>query len=825
MYERVGRRLEQVVTTTALAVVVVVAMLFGGAHVTLAVAAAAVWGGLAMVLVVRGATIPRAALLWLLPIVVHVVFLLPLPMGLLAILSPRSHSLVARTMNVLGTSVSAHPLSIDPPETALSLVRLLGALALFVVVQQAVSSQSRRRWLDSLIFILTALVVIAAYAHPLLGLEGAWGMFLRRDSFLFGPMVNTNHLARLLGGLGLMTMGIGMLERPGVRRWWFLIVGTIGVASVFATSSRGAFFTIPVGAALALWLLRPPKPIRTASTIFAGPRAWWLIIAVVVAAVIPVWLAQGTWSKAMASLSTDPLHKSKLAMYPPVVDMIAAFPTGIGPGAFAVATPPWQAVGELEQGYIHTHVENDVLSVLLEHGLLGGIALLALIVACAFALWRRPPPRRAWATVPALVFLLLADLLDFYLETPMGAAVLAIAVGYLVGQLPRTNAQPIEPLAWPVKRMSLTPPQRWAVIVPATALMMLGGASAWQDSRQRIDQAFKTTTDRGALALHGLRYHPGDGHYAYELAVAAREKKDAVRALRMVELALELSPDLRGAHVEGARAFVALRKKDQGLAAYRSALTLQPTAEIYEEVLKRFRDVADRQQALPYTEGAQLVLLSRLKQEQRLAEATTLAVQLFEEMPTSNTATEAISLTAQAVVDDTTVLDDLVARALAKQLVVSSNAWLTALAAGIRVQGKATTVRASSSWSKCTDVPFAVEAGRLRAAASINDPSAASILQEARKVTRSADDVVSLDEAEAVWHEQRSEWLLALRLRESVARRNSNDVAAQLSLVNTAVLANRPDLARMAFDRAARLAPGRDDVVKAGLAIDAAKRP
>jgi tetratricopeptide (TPR) repeat protein len=831
MHERTRWLLERSMMVLALMVTLVVGVAFGGAHVAVAVGAAALWGVAGIGMMLHKCSVPRVAGLWLVAITITMLFCVPLPMSLLRLLAPPTATIVEHTYATLGTTVSFHPLSMDPPEAAMSLARLLGGAMLFVVSATSAASALRRRWLEDLMLACGAAWLLAAYVHPLLGIEGAWGMFLRRDSFLYAPLVNTNHLARFLGGTGLALLGIGLMQQASTRRTLLCVTGIALTMSILATSSRGAVVVLPAAAAVAWWCWRAALPsMQMTHRSHVRRRALWGAGALLVAASVPLWLGRHTLRQALSSLSSESLHSSKVAMYGPTSEIIAAHPMGIGPGAFAVATPAWQASHALDPGFTYTHVENNVLSIVTEYGVPAGMLFLLLVLwVCTSLLWPLPRakalPPRARAVLPALVFLLLSDLLDFYLETPIGQAWLAIVVGYGASAWSRHDDKDTP---WPMRRF--TPSTRAVAVVAVvwSALFVWSAGTTLRSARQKLDQAFKAMDtngdERAQLAREALMAHPADGHYAYELAVAARQRKDAAEALRYVELSLELAPYFWGAHVEAARAMMASKRRSQGMAAYRTALSHRADPDIINEVLRRFDSIEDRQQALPYTQGAQMHLLIQLKQEQRWDQAMVVATSLFEEFPDHQTASEVIAAVAQQTKTDAAELLLFIDRALAKSLVVSSNAWVSALQALVRVQGQVAALDASSTWSSHSSLPFEVEQARLRAALQVNDARAESILQSARRVSRSADDVMQLDGLEASWHESRSQWLQALRLRETVAKRNTTDVAAQLALVKTALQTERIDMAQQAHDRAARLAPGRADVVEAGIAIDEARR-
>lgn len=258
-------RLERLEAVGAAVVVITVALAplaLGGALPVYAVALAslALFGAAVFVMArtapasgarreARAVHVPLVAAPFALGAVVTALQLVPLPAAVIRSLSPSLVEDRARAVSLLPGDVVAElggpwmSLSVDPPDTALALVRLLAALAVVVVCANAseTTRASRRIW--AALLVGTACVIAVAVVSRLLvdGGPSARALFL--------PLVNPNHNARVLGALGALLIGRGLTAELSLRgRAAFLGTGAVACTLVPLTWSRGGMAT----AALAL---------------------------------------------------------------------------------------------------------------------------------------------------------------------------------------------------------------------------------------------------------------------------------------------------------------------------------------------------------------------------------------------------------------------------------------------------------------------------------------------------------------------------------------------------------------------------------------------
>lgn len=217
----------------------------------------------------------------------------------------------------------------------------------------------------------------------------------------WAPLVNANFNATL--ALGLLPLAArAALMRPDLRSPWTWAGGVAtvaGVALIAATGSLGA--AIGLGAALVMLAvhgaLGQPRFVPIAVT------------AASVAVLAPVAAAVESWSLASTSLG------QRLDQWGYSLHLLAdRAVVGVGPGQYVTAYPPYQ---DPYRFALFDHVHSDPLEWLIELGVIGGVA----VVAVAWFAWRAAPrplrSRAPWLTA-GLVAVFVHSLVDFPLHLP-----------------------------------------------------------------------------------------------------------------------------------------------------------------------------------------------------------------------------------------------------------------------------------------------------------------------------------------------------------------------------------------------------------------------
>ncbi|MFQ5946935.1 MAG: O-antigen ligase family protein, partial [Anaerolineae bacterium] len=281
--------------------------------------------------------------------------------------------------------------TLSPGQTARSLLILLTYAGVYVLVVNLIRE---RHQLDRLVRTLLLVGGLLAFLGLLDYLAGeAWLLRWRQYPFtgrLSGTFVNPDHFAAWLAML--VCLGLGYLlarRRPSgadhslgglpssregreeaVRRYLpFIGVGVMALALVF-TLSRGGVLSLLLTLAVLLVFLGA-----------LGQMRWSLVL---VGALLAVTLGYGTW------IGLEPLlervqhgeYANRWIQSLTTLPMLPAFPLlGVGLGAYRHIYFHYQPP-ELDAGKVYyAYATNDLLQLVVELGLLGG-------VLCLFAAWR-----------------------------------------------------------------------------------------------------------------------------------------------------------------------------------------------------------------------------------------------------------------------------------------------------------------------------------------------------------------------------------------------------------------------------------------------------
>lgn len=397
--------------------------------------------------------------------------LVPLPGGLLARLSPSAaaflgtHDFGYALAGQLGDR-SAHPLSIDPAATWRFVLFFLIVCLLFAGVRSLGAVRSLR-FLPVIVATLGAAVALVGLVQAGVGSNRMYGVWApQTHAAVFGPFVNRNHFAAVM----LMAIPIAMtqsaayarairrqagpsarlVEVIGTRAAALCLLSTFAAlvmaAALLTTRSRSgmAGFAIVLAAVAALVAVRS----RT--------RRQWLAVSCVVVALsigVTAWIG---WEPLAARFDELPGTRlsGRVDAWSEGVRIARAFwPTGSGLNTYASAMLAYHDPAVLL--YFRTP-HNDYLQILADGGLLVGlpvtvlIGLLVVRVVQALRSMTTYSSFDAWTRGGAAAGLLavaLQELVDFSLQTPANAALVAVLSAYVLSP----------PLASPRMRTSSLP--------------------------------------------------------------------------------------------------------------------------------------------------------------------------------------------------------------------------------------------------------------------------------------------------------------------------------------------------------------------------------
>lgn len=368
--------------------------------------------------------------------------LLPLPPGLLGLVSPRAAEVHA-AVDVLQGAPALHPTSLMPGATFRHWLLSGALLCLFWLVLTVFAHQRRRqRWLLLALLLSGLAQSLYAIVMTLSGWELGWlAPKAHGIGYATGTFVNKNHFAAYLGlalgaGVALVLADLrprawttwrlaldGLTELALSPRFRVRIALAVIVIALVLTRSRmgnGAFFAALAVCGAVYVLLRHRRFFLPSLALFASIF------------LVDLWIVSdryGLEKLAQRIEQTSLENEGRADVTPELVPLAGRYAlTGSGLGSFAQAYSPERSA-HIRQYYDHAH--NDHLEFLIEAGIVG-YALLAAMAG--LVLWhglrivrlRHDPVACAlgFAGAMAVVITALNGLTDFSLRIPAVSATL-----------------------------------------------------------------------------------------------------------------------------------------------------------------------------------------------------------------------------------------------------------------------------------------------------------------------------------------------------------------------------------------------------------------
>jgi O-antigen ligase len=343
--------------------------------------------------------------------------LVPLPSGLVRLVSPRAYALYAGLVNDgIAAPASSLTLSFSPSATVSELVLIFCYGVFGFLLLRTVRTRLRAEILVAVILVAALFQSFYGMAEVFSGHEAILGRAKKYNiGSVTGTYVNRNHLAGFLEMAFPLSLGyllvkaryFAMEKGLSLRQkilWfgqeslqWTFLLGLapvfIGVGLVFSKSRSGimvlAVTAILTIIAAASWREFSEENGETGRRHRQGRQLGRFVRIVVMAVLVAaVWLGIGPIIKRFSEV--DVTTEGRRTFYKNTIDMIRDFPgAGIGKGDYVNAYEMYEKVDDnLKLSYAH----NDYLEFFAENGILGGGALIfagiGLVVWLA-AMWRR----------------------------------------------------------------------------------------------------------------------------------------------------------------------------------------------------------------------------------------------------------------------------------------------------------------------------------------------------------------------------------------------------------------------------------------------------
>jgi tetratricopeptide (TPR) repeat protein len=574
-------RQSEVLESRLLAAAALVAVLaLGGVHwVTLApVGLLAVAAGVIAIESSRTPALYRPAAVPLFFCAYTLLQALPMPLGVLRVLSPKAADVWVGASPLQPLSSHWFPLTADPGATLVEAFKWLGYSGVLAAAI-AVGARKGARWAATLLFGSALLVGFITFAHGLLGLHKIYGLYdpmFQPTRWHTGPLLNPNNLAGYLN-LGLLSgAGIFLSREPRLPR---AAVG-VGVAAligiVVICASRAGLVALVLGIAVFVFYLRRIFKARGQTfPVAMKRRLTWSFAA----------LLAGALTFVVLGMSRETLHElldknvEKLDVMRHVGPLIRDYLWfGVGRGAFEGVFPAYH-VGATN--VVYAQPENFVLQWIAEWGVPVGVAA---IVALAVLL--REAERGAnritnagiWA---GLVALLLQNMLDLAFEVPGVVTAGLVAAGSLWGERRKALLAPAfaeggEPRVVVRALVGLAS-------VALAVLAVTSGRHPVARDRISVRNSLAKSNVRDPDDVSRLRAdlqrailrHPADPYFSRLGAVIALHARDQ-SPTPWLHRALERGMEVGATHYVLARALARAGARRQALMELRFASTYQP---------------------------------------------------------------------------------------------------------------------------------------------------------------------------------------------------------------------------------------------------------
>jgi O-antigen ligase len=406
-------------------------------------------------------------LCWLLVLSFGLFQVLPLPLQVIRVLSPKAYVLYQEMAIDSGLTASWRTLSLYPYGTKVELLRLLALALLFWVVANHLQT---RQQVDRAVRLIMAVGFLLAIFGVIQHLGGNgklyWVRELTQGGNPFGPYVNRNHFAGYMEMVIPLSLGYlfamwrdrssgGSGWRDRLLRWGTpeaarslltFFGGLIMVAALLLAGSRAGLFSF-LGSMLFVSLLLSVRRFRS--------KRWWGLLALFVTLgfVGALWLNAEKVVQTFAILwlgTDDPSAQGRLLVWRDTLRLGRDYPwSGSGLNTFSWIFPLYKrSLSGLPLMY--THAENDYLQSFAE----GGLPLLTLLALAL--IWGGAQLLNGWSksrgsyerglglgVLAGLIAILIHSLGDFNLHIFANAILfvllLALACRVLIFGCPRTG--------------------------------------------------------------------------------------------------------------------------------------------------------------------------------------------------------------------------------------------------------------------------------------------------------------------------------------------------------------------------------------------------
>lgn len=336
--------------------------------------------------------------------------LIPLPISLIKILSPKEYEILSSINKIYSNiiqPVGYHTISIEPYINLEYLIRIIVLFFLFVIASQREFTESRI--LLKAILFSGAVIVFYGFVEGLLNFKTFFShsIYLTNTGILPSVFINTNHQAGFLGIATFSGLSLYYSSRYRNERLLFLFFSILCGVGIFITLSRGGIIAFIVSIILFFTLFYKERLLLKRSSIILPGILLIIIIAFYMA-----------YQEIISELSTlTDMERMEREKYRLVLNSAGLFKdfllTGTGKGGF-------EAIFNLYREDIafvnFSHMENQLFQQLADYGIIYFIIVIALIFYFSHLFLRHQLSLPTSLIFLGVFFIFLQNLVDFNLE-------------------------------------------------------------------------------------------------------------------------------------------------------------------------------------------------------------------------------------------------------------------------------------------------------------------------------------------------------------------------------------------------------------------------
>jgi O-antigen ligase len=343
----------------------------------------------------------------------------PMPSQILKMISPRAFDLYS--YYAVDKNPSMH-ISLYAYKTQVEFLRLLACSLCFTLFATGIKdARDLDRVLRTLAYFGFGLAVFSLLQTAAWNGKLYWFREITGSS-PFGPFVNRNHYAGLIGLLVPLSLGLAFTRKSRERQLLFGFMGLIMSVSLFLSLSRGGIISFFAGLALFTLLLLWNK--------LGVKRRWWPLAAFIFI-LFSYLLYLGIDPVIDRFYKTDISKEARFAVWAETLSAFKDFYlTGCGLGTFVYVFPLYSPEAVT---LIYDHAHNDYLEFILEAGITGVVLLLTFLFFlfnCIFGGTREGYGGTIRISMlSAISTMAVHSIFDFNLHIPSNALMLSAILG------------------------------------------------------------------------------------------------------------------------------------------------------------------------------------------------------------------------------------------------------------------------------------------------------------------------------------------------------------------------------------------------------------